>query len=342
VTDANGCTAFTGGVIDAPATFVTLAYSVIDVLCFGGDDGSITITPSGGTEPYYYNWGNQNDILMSEESETLSGLSIGQYLIRVIDANGCIHEEIIDVNEPPLLETSNTSIDVLCYGDTTGVIDATIWGGTPPYSSVWSNGQLSQDAHNLGAGWYYYEVRDDHDCAVSDSAEILEPMRLEVESQMIGHVTCVDQSDGSIDVSLIGGVEPYEYLWGDGSEENYVSNLEAGWYELIYTDANGCFDTIYYFVESSTNDCLNIPNTITPNGDLYNDTWILENIELYPNAEIVIFNKWGNELMRSAGEYTPWDGRVNGSPLPSEVYYYIILLHNDASNKYTGTLTIIR
>ena len=58
--------------------------------------------------------------------------------------------------------------------------------------------------------------------------------------------------------------------------------------------------------------------------------------------EVKIFNKWGNLLFSSIGEYTPWAGTYNGEPLPSEVYYYIIELKNDLDNKYTGTLTIIR
>lgn len=121
-----------------------------------------------------------------------------------------------------------------------------------------------------------------------------------------------------------------------------MDNLESGWYEVIYTDANACSDTVYYFVESSSSSCIDVPNTITPNGDDYNDTWFIENMHLYPNAEVAIFNKWGNELFKVNGEYVAWDGTVNGRPLPSEVYYYIILLNNEAGDKFTGTITIIR
>ncbi|MDX2362573.1 MAG: gliding motility-associated C-terminal domain-containing protein [Crocinitomicaceae bacterium] len=342
VTDGNGCTAFTGGDILEPTTIVDLIYIVNDVLCFGGSDGQISMTPFGGTAPYYYNWGNQNDILLSEDGEILSGLTMGVYLIRVIDANGCIHEETIVVNEPTLLETSNTSVDVLCFGDTTGTADAVIWGGTAPYTSVWSNGDLTEDASNLGAGWHYYEVTDDHGCTANDSAVIFQPDQVMVTSHSVAHVTCIDQADGFLEIIVEGGVSPYTYLWSNGSTSDYIENLEAGWYNVIYSDDNSCSDTVYYFIETSSNSCIEIPNTITPNGDNYNDTWFIENMHLYPDAEVVIFNKWGNELFRSEGGYEEWDGNVNGQPLPSEVYYYIILLNNDEADKFTGTITIIR
>ena len=63
---------------------------------------------------------------------------------------------------------------------------------------------------------------------------------------------------------------------------------------------------------------------------------------MYPNASVKVFNKWGNEIYVSEGVYKPWDGLYNGKPLPSEVYYYIIVLDNEQDNKYTGTITIIR
>ncbi len=342
VTDDNGCTVFTGGDVFQPATFVDVDFVVLDVLCFEGSDGEISITPINGTAPYYFNWGDQNNILLSEEGQVLTGLTNGEYLIRVTDGKGCYHEELITVNEPTLLETSNVSVDVPCYDDELGIVDATIWGGTAPYSSVWSNNEVTEDVSDLGAGWYYYEVTDSHGCTVSDSAEVTQPSFIYVSSHSVAHVTCVDQTDGFLEIIVEGGVSPYTYLWNTGSTNDYVENLESGWYEVIYTDANACSDTVYYFVESSSSSCIDVPNTITPNGDDYNDTWFIENMHLYPNAEVAIFNKWGNELFKVNGEYVAWNGTVNGRPLPSEVYYYIILLNNEAGDKFTGTITIIR
>ena len=201
---------------------------------------------------------------------------------------------------------------------------------------------MTEDIVNLLSEEFTVEVTDSNGCLAYLSQEITQPPFLKVSSHSIAHVTCVDQSDGVLEIIVEGGVSPYTFLWNTGATSDYIENLQSDWYEVIYTDSLNCSDTAYYFVESSSSSCIDIPNTITPNGDMYNDTWYIENMDLYPDAEVTVFNKWGNELFRADGGYVAWDGTVNGKPLPSEVYYYIILLNNDASDKFTGTITIIR
>jgi gliding motility-associated-like protein len=119
-------------------------------------------------------------------------------------------------------------------------------------------------------------------------------------------------------------------------------NLAPGAYTLIVYDANSCSKTYDFIVPENNGECLTIVNTFTPNGDNYNDTWVIRNIHLYPEANVKVFNRWGNLIFESQGEYIPWDGSYKGEQLPSEVYYYVIVLNNDEDNKYTGTVTIVR
>lgn len=341
VTDANGCTAITGGVVKEPVTAISMTYSVVNVSCFGFADGEAEIVPSGGTPPYHYDWGNQGQLLMAAEGEAVTGLTVGDYFIRIIDDNGCVYEEVITISEPTLLESSFTFEDVLCFGESTGSIDLTVSGGTTPYDILWSTNETTEDISGLPAGQYSYSVTDDHGCYLEDSLIISQPNDIHI-SHYSTPITCSDQSDGMLEVSVAGGTEPYTYVWSNGEDSDQITNLDAGWYQLIVIDNYGCDDTVALEVLSSEDLCLNIPNTFTPNGDNYNDTWIIDNMHLYPNAEVRIFNKWGNELYTTIGEYIPWDGKVNGVDLPSEVYYFIILLNNESSEKYTGVITIIR
>ena len=342
VTDENGCQSFTGSTITEPSSSMVVSDSVVDVLCFGGSDGEIHISVDGGVEPYYFDWGNQDSILMAEEGHILDGLNIGNYLIRVVDANGCWIEHIVTVSEPPLLETSVIQLDeILCNGDSTVSVDVTNWGGTPPYTTVWSTGEIQEDISSLPTGWYYYITTDDHLCETNDSIFIDEPLGI-WNSAYVHGVTCKDQSDGEIGLEVGGGVGDFIFEWSNGENTPVVRDLESGDYWVIFADANGCSDTLYFSVAPSINSCLDIPNTFTPNGDDYNDTWFIENLHLYPNAEVVVFNKWGNQLYRSTGVYEPWDGTVNGNPLPAEVYYYVIILNNVDAEKYTGVVTIVR
>lgn len=341
VTDAQGCTSFSGSVINQPAQLLDVTYTSTDVLCFGGSDGTIGISITGGVQPYYYNWGNQGEILINNFTENLTGLNEGEYFVRVTDRNGCVNEQYITINEPTLLVTSFTTTDVLCFGESTGEVDVTNSGGTPPYTTTWSDGQTTEDAVGLAAGTYFYTVLDDHLCEVSDTAYIYEPTKVEITWET-SDVTCIDESNGAIFVTADGGVRPYDFVWNNGAVVPNIGDLAVGNYSLTVTDANSCASNYVFEIFGNEDDCLFIPNTITPNGDDYNDTWIIENIDMYPGTSVKIFNKWGNKVFDSGAKYEPWNGEFKGAPLPSEVYFYIITLGSGSGKEYTGTITIIR
>jgi gliding motility-associated-like protein len=341
VTDAQGCTAFTGTTVEEPTSSLIVNTVVNDVQCHGADDGSIELLISGGVQPYYYNWGNQNEILVNNFSEIISNLTNGTYFIRVTDRNGCKNEQYVQVNQPQPMNVQYLVSDVLCFGDNSGSIDLTVTGGTPNYTFAWSNGQTTEDAIDVYAGNHTVIITDAQLCEHREVIFVGEPNKLDIAYQ-IREVGCIDQSDAAIFIAPYGGVKPYQYDWSNGVISQNNENLKPGNYALILTDANGCVATYSFEISESNHECVFIPNTITPNGDNYNDTWIIENIDLYPNAEIRVFNKWGNMVFESVGAYQPWKGTHHGNPLPSEVYYYIITLGNDEKNEYTGTITIIR
>jgi gliding motility-associated-like protein len=84
-----------------------------------------------------------------------------------------------------------------------------------------------------------------------------------------------------------------------------------------------------------------VPNTFTPNGDAINDVWKIENLSLYPNYHIQVFNRYGQAMYDTKDYSKPWDGTIQGKPLPSGTYYYIIDLGGARKTK-KGYVTIIR
>lgn len=342
VTDAQGCTAFTGATVPEPASALTFTPTVTNPTCYGYSDGKIVIAINGGVQPYTMNWGNQNEIKLNHPSETINELASGNYFVRVKDKNGCISEQTISMGQPTPLITTTTQTNVACYNGATGSIDLTIQGATPNYTVTWSNGQLTEDVQNLIAGNYSYSVKDAQNCIVSNIVQITQNNELKIGSTTQENISCADQKDGAIKVNVIGGIEPYSYKWNNNDTTDYVKGLAPGIYIVDVKDANLCAAQFSFEIYKNENECLDIPNTFTPNGDQYNDTWILDNLELYPNCEVKVFNRWGNLVFSSKGEYKPWDGTANHEPLPSAVYYYIIELKNSLDNKYTGTITIIR
>ena len=341
VTDNNGCNAYSGASIGEPDSLEVISVSS-DVLCYGEANGSIAISVSGGIQPYSYNWGDQNNILLNNPSETLFGYSAGDYLIRVIDKNGCINEQVASIEQPEDLESSSDVQHVLCYGESNGIITVSFSGGSTPYSITWNTGQNDFYIENLASGTYQYVGLDENDCRVEGIVSISQPEPLRIESQTVP-VSCVDQSDGEISVSINGGLNPYTISWDIGSTELSLSQLSGGAYPLTVSDQNNCSIDTFVVVPIRNTSCVDIPNTFTPNGDDYNDTWVISNVQLYPNYELHVFNKWGNEVFNSnKNSQEEWDGTQYGNPLPSDVYYYILKLNNIDDTQYTGTITILR
>ena len=113
--------------------------------------------------------------------------------------------------------------------------------------------------------------------------------------------------------------------------------------------------TTYYLVATSSHNCgvamdsvfvkvykkLHIPNAFSPNDDGINDYWNIGNLSYYPKAEVMIFNRGGTMIYKASGNFTSWDGKVNGTTLPIATYYYYINLH-DNQPVYSGWLEIVR
>jgi gliding motility-associated-like protein len=109
------------------------------------------------------------------------------------------------------------------------------------------------------------------------------------------------------------------------------------------TDQHGCvsYDSVYV---AKYNDLIKVPSAITPTRvDGVNDTWVLEGLMFYPDATIVVYDRWGNKVFESRGnEYEPWDGTYNGKYLPMDSYHYVIDLKEEGLPKITGNVTIVR
>jgi gliding motility-associated-like protein len=342
VTDNNGCTAFSGANVQQPQQGLNVAINITDPSCHGYSNGIIEMTITGGTQPYYFNWGDENNILLNNPSERLDSITVGSYLFVITDDKGCVVDTIVQVNEPTPFNLAIQTTDALCYQSATGIVDLTVTGSTPPYQFNWNNGQyLTEDLSNVLAGYYAVQITDNQGCVDSIAGTVNQPDSILISSEVI-NVSCVDQADGAISLTVNGGAAPYSFAWSSGENVPSISNLSAGFYVSTITDDNSCIATITVEVLPSIVPCVNPVNTFTPNGDQFNDTWIIDNMYLYPNASVQVFNKWGNLVFKSEGLYTPWDGTFNNNPLPSEVYYYIIELNDPATSKLTGTLTIIR
>ncbi len=235
ITDANGCTATASATITQPASALSSSATATNATC-GAANGSVDLTVTGGTTPYTFLWSN------AATTEDISGLVAGTYSVTITDANGCTSTASATVNNSggPTVAVTNTT-NILCFGQSTGSIDITVSSGTAPYTYLWSNGATLEDISGIPAGTYTVSVTDANNCTTSAGATITQPTAITQTATVI-HATC-GAPNGSINLTVSGGVSPYIYLWSNNATTEDITNLAAGTYSVTITDANGCTAT---------------------------------------------------------------------------------------------------
>lgn len=339
VTDFNGCLLLDSINVNQPDP-LTLNEIITPVTCFGLSDGIIDLSPLGGTAPYKYTWYNSS-FALSAQTQDLIGYPADTFQVEIIDTNNCFYEMYFALPQPEILEITYTSNVVSCSGGSDANIDVTITGGNPSYTSLWSNGSTSQDLLNITANTYNLMVTDQKNCKDSLTVVIAQPDSIKMHFEMV-EVSCIDQHDGFAISSPYGGNGGYSYLWSNGVTNAQVDSLYSQWYSVIVSDVLGCSGKDSIFITRNNQSCITPVQAFTPNGDNYNDRWVIDNLYLYTNAEMKIFNRWGNLIHTHKGVYEPWDGKVHGNEAPSDVYYYILNLNTPDREPITGNITIVR
>lgn len=341
ITDLNGCSLIQSSLVEQPAAPISISAAVDAVDCFEGEDGSVSLTVNGGTAPYNYKWSDGTNII-NLNGPLLDQVSQGVYHTSVTDANGCLQTITNQVNEPTKLLATASAFEVNCFNEANGRIKLMAEGGIPPYNFNWSNGALTQNNDSLTANAYSVTITDQNNCSFGvQNIAVNQPDPLQLEAS-INPVSCLDQFDGAINLSAQGGVGIYSYRWTNyDAYTSAISQLYPGSYSVELKDGNGCTLEETFEVDVMPDECLEIPNTFTPNGDGTNDTWQIKNAYIYDGIVVRIFNKWGNLLFESKGYQQPWDGNFNSNVLPVGTYYYVIEPAPGMPTK-TGTITIVR
>ena len=320
---------------------LTVAVSGDDIKCYGGSTGRVTAIPSGGTEPYSYWWNSAP----AQTTAVATGLPAGTYTVTVTDSNGCTVTNSVTISQPLTdMEISIEQENVTCNGGSDGSATAFVTGGLEPYSFSWNTDpeQTKENVSGLPAGTYTITVTDSYGCAKSHEVTIDEPLPITVNPN-VTPCSCPDSEDGAIDLVIEGGNSPYIVLWSDGFEGQTRTGLAPGTYTAVISDNSSCNEAFTVELDFSfSSGCLVIPQVITPNNDGYNDLWQIRNIDLYPDAEVRIFNRWG-KLIFSAKNLAdnPWNGTIRGKPVPTDSYHYILDL-KDGSKPRTGVISVIR
>ena len=235
ITDANGCATTVSAILVEPASLTATIGSISNASCDGSTLGDIDLLVNGGTLPYSYNWSN------GQTTEDISA-GPGTYTVTVTDANGCtvLNGAVIPLG---LIATVDAVSDVGCDGSGIGAIEVSITGGIEPYTYNWSNGAATEDLTGINPGTYTLTVTDANDCSAVATATIFGSSAISA-SAATTNVVCGGAQNGSIALTVSGGLLPYTFLWSNGETSEDLDSLAGGDYSVTITGANACSTTV--------------------------------------------------------------------------------------------------
>lgn len=236
-----------------------------------------------------------------------------------------------------------TPNNATCSTDKNGSASVSVSGGNPPYTYKWSpGGKTTSSITGLSPGTYSVTIKDNTPGEDSTLGVFVGPKPIVITFQDNPPI-CIN-TIGSITVTSSGGTGAHKYLWSTGDTLQTIDNLTAGTYSIQVTDANDCTATASEDLRQG--DCEPSAELwFTPNGDGYNDTWLIANSEFFPNAEVIVFDRWGVTVHQQKGLYVPWDGKgLFGLHVPDAVYYYFFFKDKSDGQKKAlkGSVIIMR
>ena len=241
VNDSNGDTTKVSNITVGQPNQLIATSTITNVTTFGGHDGSIIVSVSGGVSPYTYLWNNNST------TSTISNLVMGTYGVKITDSNGAITTlSNLTVTQPtePTLTATSTVTNVTTFGGTNGTITLTVSGGVSPYTYLWNTIATTSSISNLTAGTYSVTVNDNNGCIFTlNNIVVTQPAEPILTSSMtLTNVTTYGGNNGSITVNPDGGVSPYTYSLNGATFQtpNVFNVLIAGTYNVTVKDANGC------------------------------------------------------------------------------------------------------
>jgi gliding motility-associated-like protein len=344
-------------------------------------DGGIEYHAEGGAGSYVYTWADTSD-----PDSIRQDLPVGIYRLTITDANGCdmtdstiitardtidariylSYEDIEDVNgvlhPVEMGKYPSTLNDSLCYLSNWQLF---AWHNYNTVEYEWIPDTLLDDPANYISQEVTFTMRQDsrfvliirnEDCLDYDTITLLmrDTIGIEITTDEYRIADSIYTLPGE-PISLFSSDGFFEYLWNANGEFDDINAQDPVYtpfdtVEVVVvrgTNFSSCYeqDTVYTRIRQLVNEVYDV---FTPNGDEFNQYWVIPNAAQYPDLEVTIFNRWGQQVFYSSPYGTDmhhtWDGTAqkSGKDLPIGTYYYIIKPNDGEQEPITGTVTIVR
>ena len=251
-------------------------------------------------------------------------------------------EKSIEIKAPPLIEITSSPGSQLCPGD------SILLEANKGFSSyLWSNNKTISGIYVKEPGTYLVQVFTAEQCESISSIDITE---FSVDSIMVNTL----EGDSIIrigqSIQLFAETEYRDFNWSPGEsldDSTIIDPLASPEANTNYVvsgkDVNGCiaFGEFYLQVDGGIGEGLSAMKLFSPNGDGQNNEWIIDDLDSYPNHELVIFNREGFKVYEASPYQNNWNGMLEGKQLPEGVYYYV-LKFKDTGESQTGNILMVR
>jgi trimeric autotransporter adhesin len=256
IIDDNNCQVTLDPII---VTSFGLSANVLNTSCPDAMDGGLNLTVAGGSEPFTYEWRNENDDIVSTEQDLIN-FPAGEYTVTVSEASGNTVEKSFSIGTSSMLSADITVLsnyngfDVSCPGGADGRVRVDAENGSGEnYIYEWIRGDemvgteaVLEDAR---AGEYTVTVIDEAGCSTTESFTLNAPMALGVDA-LVTDVSCPGENDGEITVSVNGGTgQNFQYNWSNGQSGSRIRFLRPNSYTVSVTDGNNCTSTATFSIE---------------------------------------------------------------------------------------------
>ena len=246
IEDDNGCTYNHNVVITEPTDITNIPSVVSNLLCFGDNDGTITLGVNGGTPPYLY---ELNGVI--NNTGFFDNLPANVYSALITDDEGCEHiiPNIFVLGPSQPLNGTISMTEPTCFSYSDGTVSIDLNGGTAPYSYLWNvpPPNNTQNLTNLQAGFYQVTVTDANSCDITLAINVGQPDNIILQGQLSEEV-CFGYP-ANLFATQQNAIQPFDIVWTNFFDATqYLNNSNvvppsSGIYTATLTDANGCQQT---------------------------------------------------------------------------------------------------
>ncbi|MGZ4086115.1 MAG: beta strand repeat-containing protein, partial [Bacteroidia bacterium] len=245
VKDANSCTLTVNFTIVNAGSPTLTVVGTTSVSCFGGNNGSFTVSTTGGTPGYNYTIVPTN---ATNAIGIFNTLTAQVYTVTVMDANGCTNTITATVAQPPALTLTLTPAAVPCNGGTNGTITAVGGGGPTPYQFSLDGGTFGASGNftTVSAGTHTVTIKDNNGCTTTQTVSITQPPALALTFTTTPN-TCVGAA-GSVTIGVTGGTAAYSYSIDAVAAGATATGLSSGTHTATVKDSKGCTITATFSI----------------------------------------------------------------------------------------------